>query len=53
MVFNLIRAGIFGKTDSDRLEDFCDGYDFHEAFVKPFLPEQRDCKQPGEPVQQP
>ncbi len=40
MVFNLIRAGIFGKTENDSIEDFKAGYDFHEAFVKPFLPEK-------------
>ena len=40
IVFNLIRAGIFGKTESDSVEDFRQGYDFHEAFVKPFLPER-------------
>jgi uncharacterized repeat protein (TIGR04138 family) len=39
MVFNLIRAGIFGKTENDTIEDFHKGYDFHEAFVKPFQPE--------------
>ena len=38
IVFNLIRAGIFGKTESDCIEDFRHGYDFHDAFVKPFLP---------------
>jgi uncharacterized repeat protein (TIGR04138 family) len=39
MVFNLIGAGIFGKTEQDSLEDFKSVYTFHEAFVKPFLPE--------------
>ncbi len=38
MVFNLIGAGIFGKTDEDSIEDFKDVYDFKEAFVKPFEP---------------
>jgi uncharacterized repeat protein (TIGR04138 family) len=38
MVFNLIGAGIFGKTDQDSIEDFKDLYDFEEAFVKPFAP---------------
>jgi len=38
MVFNLIRVNIFGKTDSDSPEDFKGGYEFHEAFVVPFLP---------------
>lgn len=55
MVFNLIRAGIFGKTDTDTIEDFRNGYDFHQAFVVPFLPEVRESNpqpQQGEPVQQ-
>lgn len=38
MVFNFIREGIFGKTDTDTVEDFKGGYDFHDAFVLPFLP---------------
>jgi uncharacterized repeat protein (TIGR04138 family) len=38
MVFNLIRVGIFGKTDSDTLDDFKGTYTFHEAFVVPFQP---------------
>ena len=38
MVFNLIGAGIFGKTDEDSLDDFKNVYDFEEAFVKPFAP---------------
>ena len=40
MVFNLIGAGIFGKTEEDSLEDFKHVFDFHEAFVKPFEPEK-------------
>lgn len=39
MVFNLIGAGIFGKTDEDSMEDFKAVYDFRDAFVKPFRPE--------------
>jgi len=38
MVFNLIGAGIFGKTEEDSIEDFKDVYDFEDAFVKPFAP---------------
>jgi uncharacterized repeat protein (TIGR04138 family) len=41
MVFNLINAGIFGKTDEDSIEDFKNVYDFQEAFVKPFAPEKK------------
>ena len=40
MVFNFIRVGIFGKTDTDSVEDFKGGYTFHDAFVAPFLPEK-------------
>ena len=36
IVFNLIEAREFGKSDQDSLEDFGCGYDFHDAFVKPF-----------------
>ncbi len=38
IVFNLVDAGILGKTDEDSREDFADGYDFDEVFRKPFLP---------------
>jgi len=38
MVFNLIGAGVFGKTEKDSIEDFKNVYDFEEAFVKPFAP---------------
>ncbi len=41
MVFNLIGAGIFGKTEEDSVEDFKNVYDFKEAFVKPFAPEKK------------
>ena len=39
IVFNLIGAGVFGKTEEDSIEDFKNVYDFREAFVKPFAPE--------------
>lgn len=38
IVFNLINVGIFGKSEYDNIDDFKNGYDFHETFVKPFLP---------------
>ena len=40
MVFNFIREGVFGKTESDSIEDFGGGYSFHDAFVVPYLPEK-------------
>ena len=39
IVFNLIEAREFGKSEQDTLEDFRRGYDFDDAFVKPFRPE--------------
>jgi uncharacterized repeat protein (TIGR04138 family) len=38
IVFNLVEKGVLGKTDQDSREDFKGGYDFEEAFVKPYLP---------------
>lgn len=38
IVFNLIEAREFGKSDHDTIEDFRLGFNFHEAFVKPFRP---------------
>jgi len=40
IVFNLVNEGLLGKTDEDSLEDFMDGYDFHEAFIRPFRPKE-------------
>jgi len=51
MVFNLIDAGIFGKTEEDSIEDFKNVYDFDEAFVKPFAPEKPAIGKP--PVELP
>ena len=50
MVFNLIGAGIFGKTDEDSIEDFKNIYDFQEAFAKPFAPEKKTEVRPGLPA---
>ena len=36
LVFNLVEAGVLGKTDQDRKEDFAGGYDFESAFRKPY-----------------
>ena len=40
LVFNLIEEGELRKTDQDRREDFATGYDFFEAFRKPYLPSE-------------
>ncbi len=41
IVFNLIEAGVFGRSPDDSIEHFAGGFDFHEAFVAPFLPATR------------
>lgn len=46
MVFNLIDAGVFGKTEEDSMEDFKTVYDFKEAFVKPFAPSKAQTSKP-------
>lgn len=38
LVFTLIDAGVLSKTDTDSRADFAGGYDFEEAFRKPYLP---------------
>lgn len=38
MVFHLIDEQMFGKQESDTLEDFEDIFDFDEAFEQPFVP---------------
>jgi uncharacterized repeat protein (TIGR04138 family) len=39
IVFNMVEIGLLAKTEKDSREDFKSGYDFDEAFRKPFLPE--------------
>jgi uncharacterized repeat protein (TIGR04138 family) len=41
MVFNMVENGLLAKTEKDSREDFQDGYDFTEAFEKPFWPESK------------
>ena len=38
IVFNLVEIGQFSKTAEDRRTDFDAGYDFADAFRKPFWP---------------
>lgn len=40
IVFNLIDLQILSKTDQDLREDFKEGFDFTEAFRRPFVPER-------------
>jgi len=41
IVFNMIEVGWLAKTEKDTRADFENGYDFDEAFVKPFLPQSK------------
>ncbi len=36
IVFNLVNHKLLGASDEDSPDDFAKGYDFTEAFVKPF-----------------
>ena len=38
IVFNMVEIGLLGKTEEDSREDFQNGYNFRDAFRKPFLP---------------
>ena len=40
LVFNLVEHGLLSKTEKDSRADFQDGYDFDDAFRKPFQPKQ-------------
>ena len=41
IVFNMVENSLLAKTDQDTREDFKGGYDFEDAFRKPFLPTSR------------
>ncbi len=50
IVFNLVEHGLLSKTENDSRVDFKGGYDFHEAFRKPFIPRRKagtQSKLPG------
>jgi uncharacterized repeat protein (TIGR04138 family) len=39
IVFNMVEIGLLAKTDKDSRDDFQNGYDFTDAFRKPFWPQ--------------
>ena len=49
IVFNMVEIGLLAKTEKDTRDDFQNGYDFTDAFRKPFWPESR-LKDEGKPV---
>jgi len=38
IVFLLVDAGLLNRQESDTIDDFRDGYDFQEAFVRDYQP---------------
>lgn len=42
IVFNMVDQGLLSKTETDSREDFKGGFDFDEAFCKPFRPRVRE-----------
>lgn len=41
IVFNMVEMGLLAKTDKDTRDDFRGGYDFTDAFCKPFWPAKK------------
>ena len=50
IVFNMIEAELLAKEKKDSRRDFEGGYDFYDAFRKPFIP---SSKLPPAPVPEP
>ena len=50
IVFNMVDSGLLSKTETDSRDDFKSGYDFSEAFCKPFLPPSK-AQATGQPPQ--
>jgi uncharacterized repeat protein (TIGR04138 family) len=40
----MVECGLLAKTEKDTRDDFQQGYDFTEAFRKPFWPESKSNK---------
>lgn len=49
IVFNMVDSGLLSKTKKDSRADFAAGYDFYEAFRKPFLPANKPSDSRREP----
>jgi uncharacterized repeat protein (TIGR04138 family) len=49
IVFNMVEHGLLAKTDKNSREDFKTGYDFYEAFRRPFLPAAQPTASPSMP----
>ena len=51
IVFNMVESNLLAKTTEDSREDFRSGYDFFEAFRRPFLPPKEVTAAEPEPKQ--
>ena len=49
IVFNMVEARLLKKTETDSHADFLGGYDFDDAFRKPFLPARKLACRAKEP----
>ncbi|MGD1089070.1 MAG: Minf_1886 family protein [Verrucomicrobiota bacterium] len=49
IVFNMVEIGLLAKTEKDTRDDFQNGYDFTNAFRKPFWPRRKVASEPVEP----
>ncbi|MEI6075283.1 MAG: Minf_1886 family protein [Verrucomicrobiota bacterium] len=41
IVFNMVETGLLAKTEKDTRDDFQTGYDFVDAFQKPYWPQAK------------
>lgn len=41
IVFNMVESGLLAKTETDTRDGFQNGYDFTDAFRKPYWPESK------------
>ena len=41
LVFNMVESGLLAKTEKDSRADFQNGYDFTDAFCKPYWPQAK------------
>jgi uncharacterized repeat protein (TIGR04138 family) len=49
IVFNMVEIGLLAKTETDSRADFQNGYDFTDAFRKPFWPQSKLASKSAEP----
>jgi uncharacterized repeat protein (TIGR04138 family) len=49
IVFNMVENGLLAKTKKDSRTDFAGGYDFDDAFRKPFLPQTQTFRRLHQP----